>query len=1287
MSNINGQSEVKSLRSVRFSVFAGTLSYVLLLMPAMSAYANDFEIYQKPAGGKKTLIMMLDTSGSMDNDDGYPDTRLDRMKNGMNAVLNSTDSKLNDVVMGVGNFSASGDGHRGQVLVPAAALGAVGSTQRTNLKAAIAGLSANSYTPSAHAYAEAASYLMGTSTYYAVAGTSDVAVDKFKVVASYTPKDNGKTGNKRRTTFTYTYNKYTCVTLGTTDFSSNHQSCIDWGSATTTTYADPNTVSGNNPTPQWTGGPTIASSSYDDTDVSGNNPRTTLYFVTQSQAYTGNGQNSGILKSKNNNTTYPGIVTDSTVADASLTYKSPLPAVADRASCDGQGIYFLSDGVPNNSSDTAATTVMKKALQGTSASASTADFGSAFNCTGGLSNINNNSGWACMSKFAQALYAPSTNPSGVSIQTAFVGFGADFNNISASNNVLNACKLSSRLTGDTCSPDATNTTYKNPVGGYGNGGFYPASSDADVTASVLNFIENLGTQVLSPMVTGAATVPIDDLNPNGFQTYGYLRMLEPNPANKNVLLWRGNVKKYNVASGTLKDGNATPLNVLNSDGSLVIGTKDLWNTTTVADGGNIALGGASAKVALPTTASPNTIRPLFTDVGSVTQGTPDVLNGVANGAVLTSVAGTITTAATNIPARFNATNGVAPMKDMDIILKKALINYLGYDLPLDATNIPTTLPIPSTKFLSMGGSVHAQPIQLSYSATINPTTGAITGRTESVLYGSMEGALHLVDASTGAEQMVFVPREILSNDLMSSTLRNDSKDTSATPATPNQGVDGPWVADAAYTTNRTTNKLTASRMDVYGGLRMGGSSFYGLDLSSATAPKLKFRLYPVAGGDYERMGQSWSKPVLANIRYGNVIKRVMIIGGGYDPQYESPSYVPTASSPAKGNTVYMVNTEDGSLIWHATNSNMIHSVVSRISTIDRDADGLIDGLYYGDLGGQVFRADFNNSNPTATNKFSVREVRLANLATDASGTALTGGKNPRIYEPVTVTIHDQGSNTFALIGVVSGNRSSPMDVMPTTIGGRALTGLPTNKVYGIIDRDIARTDLIKLNAAGTAYVNTNGTNFAPITHDLTLANLQSEPQGLTTVIADKFFPAGGSGVKDGWYRSFSAVTSSTGVVTEKADGTIRKPGGMKAFEEPIAITGKLYATVYDPEGLGVPVANPCDPRVVGETDYQTYCLPYGTCLDTTTGLSDHSKDALSGLQYTGAGNTAASLINAQAIGAGIRGLVLGDKGTTSGTCKDFTLVGNTGGTGTWSCTRKLVQTLWYEKKPNATLVK
>lgn len=40
---------------------------------------------------------------------------------------------------------------------------------------------------------------------------------------------------------------------------------------------------------------------------------------------------------------------------------------------------------------------------------------------------------------------------------------------------------------------------------------------------------------------------------------------------------------------------------------------------------------------------------------------------------------------------------------------------------------------------------------------------------------------------------------------------------------------------------------------------------------------------------------------------------------------------------------------------------MKHSIVSRISTLDRDADGLVDHLYFGDLGGQIFRVDLNNN--------------------------------------------------------------------------------------------------------------------------------------------------------------------------------------------------------------------------------------------------------------------------------------------------------------------------------------
>ncbi len=1287
MSNIKDQSH----SSARIVVGMSTLGYMLALMPAL-AHANDFEVYQSPTGGKKTLIMMLDTSGSMTSTDGGSVSRLDRLKAGMTAVLNSTDPVLNNVQMGVGNFSANGDGKSGQVLVPAAAMGAVGSTQRTKLANAISGLTANSYTPSAHAYAEAASYLMGTSTYGATPTQVPIAVAKIRVVGSYTSTSTGSRSSTR-TTYSYTWNQYTCTALSTTDFTTATQSCSNWGSVVSTSTSS-EVVVGRNPSPSWTGGPTISTTLYDTSDVSGNNPQTTIYYQTQNQTFAGTGNpDSGIVKGKTNDSTNPGIVIDRTATNANLLYKTPLPVVADRASCDGQGIYFLTDGVPNNTTDAEATTIMKQALVGGSGSASSSDYSSGFNCAGGLSNTTSNSGWACMGEFAQALYGSpsvaggsvSTNPSLASIQTAFVGFGGSFNSLGSAD-VVNACRISSKLTGDTCSPDA-GTSNANPAGGYGNGGFYIANTADDVTYSVTNFITNLGTSVINPLVTGAATVPIDDLNPNGFQAYGYLRMLEPNPANKGVLLWRGNVKKYNVGSGTLKDASTN--NVLTSAGALVAGTTDLWNTST-GDGANIALGGAYSRLAVPTTASPANVRPIFTDVNSVTQssvtGVPDTLVSVSNGAALNSVLGTITNAATGIPTRFDATNGTSPMKDMDLPLQKNLINYFGYKLPLDDTAIPSTLPAASAANIAMGGSDHAQPIQLSYSATINPTTGAISARTESVLYGSMEGALHLVNAATGVEQMVFIPNEILADALKASTLSLNSQDVTTT-ATPNQGVDGPWVADPSYKTDRTNNQLTALHMYVYGGLRMGGSSYYGLDLRTPTAPTMLFRITQSTTG-FSRMGQSWSKPVLANIRYGNTIKRVMIVGGGYDTNYESSTYVPTTSAPARGNTVYMVDATTGALIWSASNSNMIHSVVSRVATIDRDADGLVDAIYYGDLGGQVFRDDFNNAYNTPTSKFAVREVRLANLGTDSSGTALTGGKNPRFYEPPTVTIHDQGSTTFALISVVSGNRSSPLDVMPTTVGGHAVTGLPTNKVFGLIDRDMARTDLIKLKADQSSYVNTNGSPFSANSHDLTQASLQSEPQALTGVVADTFFPAGGTGVKEGWSRSFSSVTNSSGVVVEKADGTIRLSGGMKAFEEPIAITGKLYVTVYDPQGRGIPPSSPCDPRVIGETDYQTFCLPYGTCITASTGLRNISQNAFSGLQYTGAGTTVDTLVNAQAIGAGIRGLVLGDNnGSSTAACKDFTLVGNTGGTGSWSCTRKLVQTLWYEKKPNSTLVK
>jgi type IV pilus assembly protein PilY1 len=1224
-------------------------------------------------------------------------------------VLNSSDPKLTEVVMGVGNFSSQGDGRTGQILVPSARLGAVGSPQRIAIRDAVAGLTANGYTPSAHAYAEAAAYLMGTVT---AGATNPVVVsephtttttsttypilkrEKYKTTTSTTtintPVGCSGKGKKKCTgtsTVTTTNNSKCDQNKSSPDFTTGIWECrgSQWSAYT-----------GTIPTPS-----TPASTVVDgviDGSYSGGTGVTIYYMNDNSQPLVSSVDTT-------TNTTVTNYTLDNTdsgfnqsVASskdlsvpATPHYLSPLPAVANRATCDGQGIYFLSDGQPNhggsNNDDTK--TIMGAALKTT------------FTCptSGGLTDTddgNGKSGWKCMGAFAQTLYNKDTNPSGVSIKTAFVGFGADFAGL-ASTDVLNACHLGSNPTGDTCSPDSTSTSNRNPTGGYGNGGFYIAATADSVTDSVVNFINNLGNDAIHPLVTGAATIPIDDLNPNGFQPYGYLRMLEPNPAKSTVLLWRGDVKKYALSGGALVSKGSTSTTVLNASGALVDSTTDLWNAST-GDGGKIDQGGAYTKVLMPTTASPNTIRPLFTDVGSVqTDGT---LNAIANGANLTAVTADAPLS-TNIPALFDGTTGTAPLKDISLTQKLKLINYLGFDVPLDSTSVPTTLTAPASAFLAMGGSIHAQPIQLSYSSTLKAdgtlsntldANGIVIGRTESVLYGSMEGALHLVNASTGVEQMAFVPKEILENDNSSAALRVGAQDMSAIPQTPAQGVDGPWVADTAYKVSKgatvAASKLVASRMNVYGGLRMGGTSYYGLDLLNLTGdtltPKLLFRIGPDIS-DYSQMGQSWSKPVLANVRYNNVITRVMLIGGGYDVGYENPSFIPSGS--AAGNTVYMVNATTGALIWHATttdNANLIHSIPGRVSAIDRDADGLIDSIYFADLGGQVFRADFNNKYDTSTSKFGVRVTRLADLATS---TEKTNGTNPRFYEAPTVTIHDQGTKTFALITVASGNRSSPLDVIDVSLGGKGLRNLPVNNVYGIIDRDVARPDLIKLNTAGTTYVNTNGVNaYAAVTHDLTLSDLQKDPQAnLSGVIANAFFPTDTTTPKEGWYRSLS----STSAGVEKANGTYRYPGGFKAFEEKFAITGKLYVPVYDPQGTGVAAGDPCDPRVVGETDLQTFCLPYGVCLvetGTNAGQKDTSVESLSGARFT----SDTTPKNDKVLGGGIRGIALGDNGTTpsatDGDCKGFTIIGNTSGLGNWNCKRKLVPTLWYEKQPNRSKV-
>ncbi len=221
---------------------------------------------------------------------------------------------------------------------------------------------------------------------------------------------------------------------------------------------------------------------------------------------------------------------------------------------------------------------------------------------------------------------------------------------------------------------------------------------------------------------------------------------------------------------------------------------------------------------------------------------------------------------------------------------------------------------------------------------------------------------------------------------------------------------------------------------VYGGLRMGGRSYYALNLQDMSNPKLLFQISPDEQKIYyngssstyaalDNMGQSWSKPSIGWVNWkksdGKTTerKRVMFVGGGYDEGYENDTYNPSIS---QGAGVYMFDADNGKLLWWASakattaqgaeaytqSDNLKYSVVSEIRTEDRNGDGLIDHLYFGDLGGQLFRIDLDNTATTNAN-FAKPPQLLLNLN--------NGAASPRFYEMPAFSVYDYNGTTFAVV--------------------------------------------------------------------------------------------------------------------------------------------------------------------------------------------------------------------------------------------------------------------------------
>ena len=1185
--------------------YAIGLSMITIPVNAGKNNLGDLEIYKAAESGGAVLTLMLDTSGSMSTRDMGGEARLTVLKRSLKELLSKKDVNGNYLLssnnmIGLGNYSVdktgngSVNGKAGRIIIPARKLDA---NQRTLLINAIDNFNPDGGTPAANAYAEAGAYMMGTST----AKTEEKTAYKILGRVVYSGS---------RYNHTYTIQACDSNSSVVTDLSSGgrNPTYIPILDCMQGNYRDIKVETSDGRSARDLGD----FDSFANSNVPGNsndkwteNDINIRYYLKKNQK--------GVILKDNDSSGYSVSSEDSkNPNNGYLSYQAP---VSD-SQCSGYGIYFLTDGEPNGSSKSTAADLMNLSLKD-----STLDIKN--NCSGGLPNGRDGDAgaWSCMGYYSKQL-RDIKNPAKRSILTAAVGFGKDFAGIKTT------VDSSGKTVYHCDTPENSNKTLTNDVknlcklGGeeYGGGGFYYTTDAESLAASVSSFTAKL-TQIIETAPSGTITIPNDPLSSTNLQPFAYLPMLEPKIADSK-LVWPGNLKKYNVYQGTLYGKSSSKL--LDSDRLYVDDDKDgfpddlsntvqdLWSEKNYQNdkGANvnnaIYAGGAYARLKAPT-------------AGTNANSTRNVYVESNDKLINVSVVG----------SEVKGFDQLDLDTDYGVEEKLYLLSFLGYNVPADAaatiaalkkdkrtaafnSAVSSIINNPPTQEIKvLGGVVHSKPKQVSYGATFDDD-GEISNdeskRDDYIMFGSMDGALHLVSAEKGEETFAFIPKTIIKEQLKA--LKADSEGPVGLTVF---GVDAPWTSSSVleYDFSGTTKKVKAKSVKAYGGLRMGGRGIYGLELTTAKTPKFLFAKTPTDTG-FSRLGQVWSEPTVAKIRVKKDTnkyesKDVVIVAGGYDMCYENPNFKLNAANnnpncknkvQAEGNAIYILDANDGSIISsisgnsddtgknHTKVASMKHSVVAGVTALDRDDDGNVDHLYYADLGGSVYRVDLNSG---ATNATLVK--RVVRVLDASSGQTLPY----RFYERPIISFYTSPyQEIFASVTVASGDRSTPLSMLrnPTT----------SNYLFNLFDYDIAQSRIFGYTDAEL------------ITKDKVASDLVSLPFNQNATLKaltprKKVLEALAKGTYDATKKRYIYDYAGWRYPLTNFDG-YSNVSGIKSVGEPLAYGNRLYTTAFSPE-MVYDKADNCSARVVGGSERQVYCMPYGICED------DSSKDGTAG--YTRAG--------------------------------------------------------------------
>lgn len=336
---------------------------------------------------------------------------------------------------------------------------------------------------------------------------------------------------------------------------------------------------------------------------------------------------------------------------------------------------------------------------------------------------------------------------------------------------------------------------------------------------------------------------------------------------------------------------------------------------------------------------------------------------------------------------------------------------------------------------------------------------------------------------------------------------------------------------------------TVARAIVYLTMRRGGRLIYAIDVTQPAAPRYLWSISHQTPG-FEELGQTWSRPRLTLLQKyktttdtsGNSVvtpTAVLVFGAGYDPAQDQEP--PAGDSMGRG--IFVIDALTGDKVFSASMScptgsatcrkvdAMKHATPADITFVDRDLDGLIDKFYWGDLGGNIWRADV--ADPDVAN-WSVN--RVAALGCNAGECSVLTTPRKFFFPPAVLSVRPAGAtDSYDVLSIVSGDREHP------------LRSDSANAAFNVKDRFFMVKDL------GTT-VNVTTLNTKDVTADANLVDATYSQW---------------DGSRQGFYISF--IGAAWNETTNQPDSSLTPTPGEKAVNAPVAVNGQIFFSTNQPK--------------------------------------------------------------------------------------------------------------------------